>query len=70
MLYTYTNIAAAGYEDSAASARALQDAVQALTNDPSPEALQAAKEVWLKHRHFRGMLVKECVAVPRPGITC
>ncbi len=50
VLDTYANIAAAGYEDSAASARALQGAVQALTSDPSPEALQAAKEAWLKAR--------------------
>ncbi|MBU2983370.1 peptidase [Lentibacter algarum] len=50
VLETYADIAAAGYSDSLTTAQALQTAVNALVADPSAEALQAAKEAWLKAR--------------------
>ena len=50
VLTTYADIAHAGYEDSLTTAQALQAAVDALIADPSPEALQAAKQAWLEAR--------------------
>ncbi|MDT8853574.1 imelysin family protein [Paracoccaceae bacterium Fryx2] len=47
---TYADIAAAGYGDSLASARALQSAVAALIATPSAETLAAAKAAWLAAR--------------------
>ncbi|HEX9857585.1 MAG TPA: imelysin family protein [Paracoccaceae bacterium] len=47
---TYANIAAAKYEDSLTTARALQAAVDALIAAPSAEALEAAKTAWLAAR--------------------
>ncbi|MCQ0094179.1 imelysin family protein [Roseovarius sp. M141] len=50
VLTTYADIAAAGYEDSAAAARTLKEAVTALIDAPSAEALQAARAAWLAAR--------------------
>jgi putative iron-regulated protein len=50
VLGTYSDIAAAIYEDSLISARALNDAVAALIAEPSAETLQAAREAWLEAR--------------------
>ncbi|WP_375258064.1 imelysin family protein [Citreimonas sp.] len=50
VLTTYADIAAAKYEDSAIAARALQDAVAALVETPSAQALQAARAAWLQAR--------------------
>ncbi len=50
VLDTYANIAAAKYQDSLIAAQSLQASVNALLVDPSAEALQAAKEAWLKSR--------------------
>ncbi|MGD9863499.1 MAG: imelysin family protein [Pseudodonghicola sp.] len=50
VLSTYANIAEAAYGDSAATARRLQAAVDALIAEPSAEALQAAKSAWLQAR--------------------
>ncbi len=50
VLDTYADIAAASYEDSLTAARRLQDAVAALTAEPSAEALQAARAAWLAAR--------------------
>lgn len=50
VLGTYSDIAAAIYEDSLISARALNDAVGALIAEPSAETLQAAREAWLEAR--------------------
>jgi putative iron-regulated protein len=50
VLDAYADIAAAKYEDSLIAARALQDAVDALTAEPSAEALHAARAAWLKAR--------------------
>ncbi len=47
---TYADIAAAGYADSAATARALQEAVATLISAPSPESLQAARAAWIAAR--------------------
>jgi len=47
---TYANIAQAAYSDSAATARRLQAAVDALIAEPSAENLQAAKSAWLAAR--------------------
>ncbi|WP_050525893.1 imelysin family protein [Pseudorhodobacter aquimaris] len=47
---TYTDIAAAGYGDSLATAKALQTAVDALIAAPSDETLQAAKDAWIAAR--------------------
>lgn len=47
---TYADIAEAGYSDSLATARRLQAAVQTLVDQPSPEALAAAKQAWLQAR--------------------
>ena len=50
VLETYANIAAAKYGDSLEAARELQAAVNALIENPSAEALQAAKDAWLRSR--------------------
>ncbi|MCE8008679.1 imelysin family protein [Aestuariivita sp.] len=50
VLDTYADIAAAKFEDSLISARALQDAVNTLIATPSAEALQAAKAAWIAAR--------------------
>lgn len=50
VLETYADIAAAGYEDSLITARALQGAVAALVAAPSEETLAAAKTAWLAAR--------------------
>lgn len=50
VLDTYGDIAEAAYGDSLETAKALDAAVDALIADPSPEALQAAKEAWLRAR--------------------
>lgn len=47
---TYANIAAAEYEDSLTTAKALQTAVNTLIAHPSAEALDAAKTAWLASR--------------------
>ena len=47
---TYADIAQAGYEDSAITARRLQAAVDALIADPSAKALQDAKAAWRSAR--------------------
>ena len=46
----YANIAAAGYEDSAITAKTLQAAVDALIAAPSEVTLQAARQAWLNAR--------------------
>ena len=46
VLATYADIALAGYEDSLATARLLDAAIDALIANPSPETLQAAKDAW------------------------
>ncbi len=50
VLTTYADIAAAGYEDSAAAARTLKEAVTALTETPSARTLQAARSAWIAAR--------------------
>ncbi len=50
VLETYANIAEAGYGDSHSAAVTLQDAVSALIETPSAEALQAARAAWLAAR--------------------
>lgn len=50
VLDTYADIAAAKYQDSLVTAQSLQASVNALLANPSAEALQAAKEAWLKSR--------------------
>lgn len=47
---TYANIAEAGYADSLSTAKVLQTRVNALVSNPSPEALEAAKQAWLAAR--------------------
>ncbi len=47
---TYADIAAAKYQDSMTTAKALQSAVDALVAAPSDAALQAAKDAWLAAR--------------------
>ncbi len=47
---TYADIAEAGYSDSLTSAKALQAAVKALVDTPSPEALTAARDAWIRSR--------------------
>ena len=44
VLETYADIALAGYEDSLSTAKALQEAVEALIAEPSEETLAAARE--------------------------
>ncbi|GAB4353736.1 MAG: imelysin family protein [Oricola sp.] len=43
---TYADIALAGYEDSLTTAKALDEAVEALVANPSAETLQAARDAW------------------------
>ena len=50
VLDNYANIALAKYEDSLTTAQALQSAVDALVANPSAEALEAAKQAWLRSR--------------------
>jgi len=50
VLTTYADIAQAGYEDSLATARQLDAAIDALLAGPSDETLAAAKEAWLAAR--------------------
>ncbi|RDC71012.1 peptidase [Rhodovulum sp. 12E13] len=50
VLDTYADIAEAAYADSLASARDLQAAVDALIAEPSPQALQRAKDAWIAAR--------------------
>ncbi len=50
VLQNYADIAEATYEDSLTTARTLAQAVEALITDPSPQALQRAKESWLRAR--------------------
>ena len=50
VLTTYSDIAAANYEDSLIAAQALQVAVNALVAEPSAENLQAARAAWLAAR--------------------
>ena len=50
VLDTYADIAAASYDDSLTAARTLQEAVAALTAEPSAEALQNARAAWLAAR--------------------
>jgi putative iron-regulated protein len=47
---TYADIALAKYEDSLATAQALQQAVALLVSAPSPETLQAARSAWIAAR--------------------
>jgi putative iron-regulated protein len=51
VLATYADIALAGYQDSHATARALQQAVAGLVAAPSPETLAAARNAWLAARN-------------------
>ena len=46
VLATYADIALAGYEDSLATAKLLDAAIDALIADPGEATLQAAKEAW------------------------
>lgn len=50
VLATYADIAAAAYEDSLITARALDAAIQTLIAEPSAQTLQAAREAWLRAR--------------------
>jgi len=50
VVQTYANIAQAGYEDALTSARALQQAVDALIAKPSDATLNAARQAWLEAR--------------------
>ena len=50
VLETYADIAHAGYEDSLITAKALQQAVDALIADPSEANLAAAREAWIASR--------------------
>lgn len=50
VLTTYADIAAAGYEDSLATARTLQAAVAALVAEPNAQSLRAARSAWLAAR--------------------
>ncbi|WP_299844978.1 imelysin family protein [uncultured Roseovarius sp.] len=50
VLETYANIAQAKYADSLVAAQNLQTAINALITDPSPQALEAAKEAWIAAR--------------------
>ena len=43
---TYSDIALAGYSDALATAKALDEAVDALIASSSPETLSAAKDAW------------------------
>lgn len=50
VLTTYSDIAAAGYEDSATAARHLKEAVTALVDSPSADTLHAARAAWIAAR--------------------
>lgn len=50
VLTTYADIALAGYSDSLVTARALQDAIDALVARPSVETLDAARTAWIASR--------------------
>lgn len=50
ILKTYADIALAGYEDSLATARALDQAIEALVANPSEDTLAAAKAAWIEAR--------------------
>ena len=50
VLTTYADIAHAGYSDSLVTARALQDAINALVAAPSVETLDAARTAWIASR--------------------
>jgi len=50
VLETYADIAHAGYEDSLLKARELQAAIETLLADPSPEALNKARAIWIEAR--------------------
>src|SRR6056297_1772312 len=50
VLETYADIAHAGYEDSLFKARELQTAIETLLADPSPEALNKARAIWIEAR--------------------
>ncbi len=50
VLENYSNIAAAKFEDSLSTAKALQAAVDALITSPSAETLETAKTAWLASR--------------------
>ena len=47
---TYADMAQAGYEDAASTAKALKKAVDALVADPSDATLAAARKAWLNAR--------------------
>ncbi len=49
-MQTYAALAEAAYGDSAATARALQAAVEALVQDPSEATLAAARQAWIAAR--------------------
>jgi putative iron-regulated protein len=50
VLATYSDVALAGYEDSLETAKALNEAIDALVADPSQETLEAARQAWLAAR--------------------
>jgi len=50
VLNTYADIAEANYGDSLDAARVLQEAVNALIDSPSADAMAAAREAWLEAR--------------------
>ena len=50
IINTYADIAEAGYSDSLTTARALQEAVEALISDPSEANLEAARAAWIAAR--------------------
>ena len=50
VLDNYANIAVANYTDSLTTGQALLAAVNTLVDQPSAEALQAAKDAWLAAR--------------------
>ena len=50
VMATYADIAEAAYGDSLTTARRLREAVDALVAEPSPKALQAAREAWREAR--------------------
>jgi len=49
-VHQYADIAHAAYQDSLNQAKALQEAVEALIDDPSEATMQAAREAWLASR--------------------
>ena len=50
VLENYADIALAGYEDSLATAKALNDAIRTLVEKPSAETLDAARTAWIAAR--------------------